>query len=309
MAKIFPEIDNDYLKFYKKGFITNLGFFVKAVHEKGSVLYRDIENDDKEVRKDVRLKYKDEQNIAGVEVKYSGRVETDKKQKLKSSWNLKEYFDNSRIDHNTNYDKTTQEHNTSVRFVKGTEDESQVASLGFTVDEKNKIDLELCYSRTLTSILTVATQIDVNLSNFSLRQTCFGILVHPFSWLNTWIVHNTNGKFHPEADWQDNTNLTVMNRMSLGEKTELAFDLMHRNDFEYLLGIESGFSEKWKIRSKIGSLSDFEVSIRYSPISNLLLTFGLRGEYDENIEKQGCSIGFGIEANFDKDPPENETSG
>ena len=44
MVKLLPEIDKDNLKFYSKGYITHLGFYIKALHSKGYARFRDIGN-------------------------------------------------------------------------------------------------------------------------------------------------------------------------------------------------------------------------------------------------------------------------
>ena len=97
---------------------------------------------------------------------------------------------------------------------------------------------------------------------------------------------------------QNNGKLTVMNRMNLTANTEVGFDIYQGDEVDYLVGIESKPAENWEFKAKIGSISDFEISIRYIPIEQLKFTFGLRGEFNEVIEKQECSVGFGIETYF-----------
>mmetsp|Transcript_8180 Transcript_8180/g.7260 ORF Transcript_8180/g.7260 Transcript_8180/m.7260 type:complete len:92 (+) Transcript_8180:619-894(+) len=90
-----------------------------------------------------------------------------------------------------------------------------------------------------------------------------------------------------------------MNRIDLTKNTQLGLDIYQGDEIEYLLGVESKPSDKWKIKAKIGSLSDFELALRYSPLEELKFIFGLKGEYHEEADtKQGCSVGFGCEATF-----------
>ena len=147
-------------------------------------------------------------------------------------------------------------------------------------------------------MITFALQLDMDLSTFSLSQSSFGLYLQPFKWLKTWIVHNKNGSFGSFREWQNSGKLTFMNRLNLTNHMKLGIDIYHGDEIEYLLGIESKPTEKCRLKAKIGSNSDFELALRYNPINELNVVFGLLGEFNEDIEKQKCSFGFGLEAAF-----------
>ena len=111
-------------------------------------------------------------------------------------------------------------------------------------------------------------------------------------------MHNTNGQFALKEDLQSFGNMTIMNRINLTKDTHIGVDIYQQDIINYLVGFDSKISKKWAIKAKVGSCADFEMAVRYSPIEQLKFVLGIKGEYHDVIERQNCSIGFGIEGTF-----------
>jgi len=138
-------------------------------------------------------------------------------------------------------------------------------------------------------MLTLATQVDVSIYPLAISQTSVGIRVQPLSWWSTWVVQNTNTSVGLKQVFQDlhkSQNITIMNRIQVTQKTELGVDFYQGEVMNYVLGIKSNFAEKWYLKAKVGSSCDFEMIMKYHPYGPFHITFGLKGEYHDIIERQ-----------------------
>ena len=84
--------------------------------------------------KKVKAKYNDKFEINGIKMKTSLTVNSDQKQKLRTTWDLMDFYFNTKLDHISELNKETLDNETEIRVIHKNQTRTTAHGFGFTVD-------------------------------------------------------------------------------------------------------------------------------------------------------------------------------
>jgi hypothetical protein len=210
---------------------------------------------------------------------------TDDNQRLKSKWDIGMLYPNTYVMHSSVHNKNNNAHESRFDFVHSSEEGEVTQAFGVSLGTE-KTELRYSVGWVVRELATFCGHVEMEVGKRSISQLMFGALVKPFWWWEVWAVHSSDSLGFSK-EWAKQGHITVMNRLTLREKTQLALDYYWATGrVNYVLGIENHFGEKWFTKAKIGSSCDFEMLIRYRPYTWIRFVFGMKGEYHDVIEKQ-----------------------